>query len=186
MSDVTLEVGTQICFADHAGDFSPAAANSLEQGAPTDVEMELLNLADDAARESDKFDFGANRAARYSCMACLEWQVAAPATGTTVDFFIGFSPDVTALNGNPGYLTGSDAAYAGGPATVDEGLAQLEYIGSMILSADVEFQIAYIGTLVPRERYGILVTVNRGGQVLCDTDDIETHTVLTPIIDDVA
>lgn len=187
MSDVTLETtDAQISFANHAGDFSPNATNSLEQGTPTDIELVLLNLADDAAAESAKFDCGVNRPPRYACAACFEWQVAAPTTGERIDLFVGWSSDATAANGNPGFLSGSAAAYTGTPATLDEGLAQLDFIGSQICTADIEFQISLVGIVVPKERYGILVVVNRGGQVLCDTDDIDSHVVFTPITDDVA
>ena len=50
MSDVTLEIGTpQISFATHAS-LVAAAANVMEVGTPTEVELSLLNLADAAAR----------------------------------------------------------------------------------------------------------------------------------------
>lgn len=185
MADVTVEVGTQFSFADHAGDFAPAAANSLEQGTPTDVDLTLANIADDAARESDKFDLGANRAPRYALKAALEW-FSAPTTGETVDFYIGWSPDSTAANGNPGNLTGTDAAYTGSPATLDEGLSQLTFIGSMHVTADAVVQIGPSIVFEALERYGILVVVNRSGAALAATDDVETHVVMTSIIDDVA
>ena len=65
MSDITIEVGApQISFATHAS-LSPAAANVMELGTPTEVELSLLNLATTAAVQSDKFTLPANRAARY-------------------------------------------------------------------------------------------------------------------------
>lgn len=188
MSDITIEVGaTQISFATHAS-LVPAAANIMEVGTPSEIELSLLNLADTAAAQSAKFNLGANRAPRYNLRACLEWQVAAPTTGERVDFYIGWSDQATAANGNDGYLTGVVGAYTGTPATLAEGLAQLQFIGSQVASADIEFQISNINTepIVPLARYGSLVVVNEGGQVLCDTDVIETNVVLTPMVDDVA
>ena len=50
MANITLEIGApQISFATHAS-LSPAAANKMEVGTPTEVELSLLNLADAAAR----------------------------------------------------------------------------------------------------------------------------------------
>lgn len=186
MSDITLEVGApQISFATHAS-LSPAAANVMELGTPTEVEMSLLNLATAAAVQSDKFALPANRAPRYVLRACLEWQVAAPTTALTVEFYIGWSDSSSALVGNSGYLTGSDGAYTGTPATLAEGLAQLEFIGAQVASADIEFQISTIGMFVPLARYGSLVIRNLAGQTLCDTDVIDTNIVMTPMVDDVA
>ena len=186
MSDITLEVGTpQISFATHAS-LSPAAANVMELGTPTEVELSLLDLADAAAVQSAKFALPANRAPRYSVRACLEWQVAAPTTALTVEFYIGWSNQSGALVGNSGYLTGSDGAYTGTPGTLVEGLSQLQFIGVQVATADIEFQISEIGVIVPLERYGCLVVRNLAGQTLCDTDVIDTNIVFTPIVDDVA
>lgn len=186
MPDITLEVGTQLSFADHAGDFAPGTGTSLEQGTPTDVQLALANVADAAARQSAKFDLGANRAERYSLMAALEW-FTAPTTGERVDFYIGWSPDATAGDGNPGGLSGSDAAYDGGAnLTLAEGLAQLDYIGSFICGAFAGIQVADVGIAVPKERYGMLVVVNESNVALAATDDVECHAVLTPIRGDVA
>ena len=186
MSDITIEVGApQISFATHAS-LSPAAANVMEIGTPTEVEMSLLNLADTAAAQSDKFDLGANRAPRYLVRACLEWQVAAPTTALTIEFYVGWTDASGALVGNPGYLTGSDGAYTGTPGTLVEGLSQLDFIGVQVATADLEFQISNIGIVVPLSRYPIQVVRNLAGQVLCDTDIIETNIVWTPLVDDVA
>ena len=51
-NEILQKVGTQISFADHAGDFSPTAANDLEQGTPTNAQLALASVADDAARQS--------------------------------------------------------------------------------------------------------------------------------------
>jgi hypothetical protein len=135
--------------------------------------------------ESAIFDLGVNRAPRYACFAALEF-FAAPTTGERVDLYVGWTPDATATDANPGNLTGSDGDYTGTPATLDEGLAQLDFIGSVVCTADIEVMIQHVGTVVPKERWGILVVVNRSGAVLCGTDDIETSIVFHPMIDDVA
>ncbi len=186
MADITLEVGApQISFATHAS-LSPAAANVMEIGTPTEIEFSLLNLADTAAVQSAKFTLPAQRAPRYSVRACLEWQVAAPTTALTVEFYIGWSESSSALVGNSGFLTGSDGAYTGTPATLVEGLSQLQFIGVQVATADIEFQISTIGTFVPLARYGSLVVRNLAGQTLCDTDIVETNVVFNPLVGDVA
>lgn len=183
-NEVLLKVGTQISFADHtSGDFNPSAANDLQQGTPTEVELELASVGDDAARESDQVDLGEKRARSYSVMAAIEWSTA-PDTGEAVEFYWAASPDSTAANGNPGYVTGSEGAYSGGVATLDEGLDQLEFIGVLKCSADATTQIQHIGTFTPPERYGTLVVVNRSGQSF-DTDDIQSHVVFNPIVDEI-
>ena len=186
MSDITVEIGTpQISFATHAS-LSPAAANVMELGTPTEIEFSLLNLATTAAAQSDKFDLPANFAPRYAVRACLEWQVAAPTTALTVEFYVGWSDSSSALVGNSGYLTGSDGAYTGTPGTLVEGLSQLDFIGVQVATADVEFQISTIGIIVPQAQYGCLVVRNLAGQTLCDTDIIDTNIVFTPLVGDVA
>ncbi len=184
--DQTLKVGApQISLATHAS-LSPAAANVMELGTPTEVELSLLNLADTAAAMSALIDFGANRAPWYTMRACLEWQVAAPTTALPVEFWMGWSNQSGATIANDAYLSGSAAAYTGSPATLVEGLSQLDHIGNQIATADIEFQISTIGIVIPLSRYGILVVRNLAGQVLCDTDIIETNVVLDPATPNIA
>ena len=186
MGDLTLTVGTpQISFATHAS-LSPGAANVMELGTPTEVELSLLDLADTTARMSAKFDLGANRAPWYTVRACLEWQVAAPTTALTVEFRVAWSNQSGATVGNDAYVSGSDAAYTGSPATLVEGLSQTDFIGVQVATADIEFQISTIGILVPVSRYGILIVRNLAGQTLCDTDIIETNVVFDPAVPNVA
>lgn len=184
-NEVLQKVGTQISFADHAGDFAPAAANSLEQGTPTDVQLSLASVADDAARQSAKFDFGATRAAQFSLMAAMEI-AATPVAGQTIEFYLAPSPDATAANGNPGGVSGSDAAYTGYSSNLDNSLKQLLFIGAMVVTAQATgtVQIGFIGVFSPPERYGSLIVVNRSGASL-HSDDVEIHVVIGPIIDEI-
>ena len=175
----------QISFATHAT-YSPGTNNVIEIGTPTEVEMSLLDLADGAAVQSTKADLGTVRASRYVVTCCLEYQVAAPTTGTLVEFYWAASGQSGAAVGNPGYATGADGAYTGTPATLAEGIAQLKFLGELVVSADIEFQIADIGVFSPTHRYGMLIVKNETGQTICDTDIIESAVVLTPIVDDIA
>ncbi len=175
----------QISFATHAT-YAPGTNNVIEIGTPTEVEMSLLDLADGAAVQSTKADLGAVRAARYVVTPCLEYQVAAPTTGTFVEFYWAASGQSGAAVGNPGYATGADGAYTGTPATLVEGIAQLVFLGVLVVSADLEFQIADIGVFSPTHRYGSLIVKNETGQTIADTDIVECAVVLTPIVDDIA
>ncbi|KKK95730.1 hypothetical protein LCGC14_2669880, partial [marine sediment metagenome] len=160
--------------------------NVIEIGTPTEVEMSLLDLADTAAVQSTKADLGVVRARRYVVTCCLEYQVAAPTTGTLVEFYWAASGQSGAAVGNPGYATGADGAYTGTPATLAEGIDQLQFIGILVVSADIEFQIADIGEFSPAHRYGSLIVKNESGQTIADTDIVESAVVMTPIVDDIA
>lgn len=185
-TEVLQKTGTQIVFADHAGDFSPAAANDLQQGTPTTAQLSLASVADDAARESAKVDLGATRAAAYHVAAALEFASSGLTAGETVVMYWAPSPDATAANGNPGGVSGSDGAYDGYGTNLDASLRQLTRIGTFVVTADATgtVQIASVGALVPPERYGTLVVVNRSGAAL-HSDDVEMHVVLTPIVDEI-
>lgn len=181
-----VKTNGQLIFADHAGDFvGGATASSLEVATATDVQMITASVADTAARQSTKADLTALRARQFALTAAVE-MAATPVTGEPIDFYWCASNQSGAANGNPGYCSGSDSAYAGGVATLAEGLKQLIYIGSLICSADATttVQIAVIGVFSPPHRYGSLVVVNESGAAF-HSDDVETHFVLDPIIDEV-
>jgi len=181
----------QICFADHAGDFSPTAANDLristDGSNETDAELELLNVADGAARQSDQVDLGEHRAPSYACMAAIEMHVAAATDGDIIEFYWAPSMSATAATANPGGVSGSDSAYSGYSSDLDTAVKQLQYIGCMAMTDDAvdSLQIGFVGVFSPTDRYGTLVVKNECGQTICDTDDIETHVVLNPIVPEV-
>jgi hypothetical protein len=177
----------QISFANHAGDFSPTAANDLQESTPTTGELVLLNLADAAAAQSAQVDLGAKFAERYACVAAIEMQVAAATDGSTVDFYWNASASATAATGNMGAASGSAAAYTGYSADLATALRQLIYIGSMVMTDDAvdSLQIGFVGDLYTPHRYGSLIVANNTGQVICDTDDIEAHIVLNPVIPEI-
>lgn len=184
IKDAAAATPKQISFATHAT-YTPTGGNIIEIGTPTEVELSLLDVADGAAVQSTKADLGAVRASRYVVTCCIEYAVAAPTTGTLVEFYWAASGQATAANGNPGYATGVDGAYTGTPGTLAEGIAQLEFIGTFVVSADIEFQIGDCGVFSPTHRYGSLIVKNETGQKIADTDIIETAVVFTPIVDDI-
>jgi hypothetical protein len=181
-NEVLQKAGTQLSFADHAGDFSPA--NSLEQGGHTDVQFSLAALTAGEYRQSTKADLTATRALQFSVMAQIEWSVA-PTAGGTVNFWWGPTPDSAAPS--PGGLGESDADYHGygaDDASAAEAVAQLQYIGALVATADATIQTAFVGTFSAPERYGILVATNGSDQTL-NADDVEMHVVIDPIVDEI-
>lgn len=176
------EMAANIVFADHAGDFSPAAASSREFGTPTDVQLSLASVGDTAARQSAKVNLGATWAPAYAFSASLEFG-ATPTSSEVVDFYWCPSSSPTAANGNAGGVSGSDAAYTGQSSNLAVSLKQLVYIGAFITSALAtgNVQQAEIGLLVPTQRYGSLVVVNESG-VAFHSDDVECHVVAVPLV----
>lgn len=184
-NEVLKKAGTQILFADHAGDFSAAAKTDMEVGTPTDVQLSLASLADGSGRESAKVDLGATRAEAYSVMAALEF-AATPTAGEVVEFYWAPSPISTAANGNPMQIDGADAAAPSGIGTLAELVDVCQFIGNFVNTNDAtgNVQVGFVGTLVPTERYGILIVKNESGAAL-HSDDVEMHVAFTPIVSEI-
>jgi hypothetical protein len=185
MTDFLQKTGApQICFADHANDFAPATGNSLEQGTPTDVEMQMASVTDGAACQSDQVDLGASRPQKFDVSACLEF-AATPNAGDIVELYWAPSPDGTAANGNPGGVSGSKGAYTGDSSNLAAAVKQLQYIGPFIcteVATSEDVQIANVGVLKPKHRYGTLVMKDESGANM-HSDDVEMHIVFDPIVD---
>lgn len=175
-------VYNQILFANHAGDFPATggpttAANNLTLANVTDVEMDFDNIAASGGGiQSAKFDFGDVRSSKYVLDGCIEFETA-PTDNLTVDFWIGFSNDSAASEGNPGGLSGSASSYT----ETDGTLGQLRRIGRLVTRNNV-ICIGHIGIIIPYSRYGILVAVNNANQAGRSTATAmdETHIVATP------
>lgn len=179
----------QICFADFdggAGAFpGTLGSDELREGTDTEVDLELLNLADTAAAQSDKADLGAHFAERYACVAAIEMQIAAATAGAVVEFYWNASASATAATGNMGGTSGTAGAFTGYDGTdLAQAVQQLIYIGSMVMSDEAvdSLQIGYVGDLYPPHRYGSLVVKNECGATICDTLDDKAHIVLNPIV----
>lgn len=175
----------QICFADHGGDFGPAAANSLEFGTPTDVQLSLASVGDTAARQSAKVDLGTERAQIYKVRAALEF-AATPGLGDVVELYWAPSSSSSATYGNAAGISGSDAAYTGQASNLAISVKQLDSIGVFVCSAQPTstVQIAEIGLFQPSERYGSLVVKNESAAAF-HSDDVECHVVFDPIVPEV-
>lgn len=184
-NEVLKKVGTQLIFADHAADFTGGTAKNSLEVAGTDVQLDLTTLGSAAARESAKFDFGATRAAFFSCMAAIESDATGFTTGQTIDFYLASSPISAAANGNPGQIDGADAAAPSGYGTLAELLLQCLFIGPLVVENTAStVQVGHVGVFSPPERYGILIVVNNGGQAFLNNAN-EHHVIFDPIVDEV-
>lgn len=176
----------QIVFADHAGDFSPTAANDLrittDGSQELDVQLSLVGVANTEARQSAKFDFGAHWAPAYRVRAAFE-MAATPTAGLAIELFLAGSHHATAAIGNPANLTGSDADYVGYSANLADSVKQLGLPRLFICTVQITtvVQVAICGIFFPKNRYGILVVKDESGAAF-HSDDVECHVVLDPIL----
>jgi hypothetical protein len=181
MTDILIGNGTPIILADST-DYNPTSGVSL-LGTRTH-QLDLTSVAAAAYRQSAKFDFGATRARNWYCRAAFE-PTSAPTAGTAVEVFIGFSDNSSATVGNPGNLSGSDAAYTGyGAAATDanECIGQLMYLGNVVVSADADIMVGEVGAFTPQMRYGIIV-VRNGMNVAMIGDAVEMSVQLWPVVE---
>lgn len=173
-----LTVGTAIVLADTT-DHAPATANNL--GTRTD-QIDLTSVANAAARQSAKVDFGANRAPLYN-LACAFELAATPTAGNVINIYLAPSNSGTASTGNPGGVSGSDAAYSGYSSNLAASLKQLMFLGSFICTAQatgtVQLQTS-VATFTPPERYGTIVVENQSGAAF-HSDMVESSIVLAPV-----
>ena len=176
-NEILQKVGTWLVLAD-ATDFDNNPAADTDQ-------IDLTSLADGAARQSAKIDFTALRAAAFNVACSFEVDVA-PVSGTTIDIYFAPSISATAGNENPGGIVGADGAYTGtaGDSLADS-LKQLDFIGSVICSADADPVMQNQSfTYSPHARYGTLVVFNQSGQAFV-ADAAQMYVIFEPIIDEV-
>lgn len=177
--NLLVQSGTAIVFAD-ATDHAPGATAANNLGART-AQIDLTSLADAAARQSDKVDLGATRAEVYEVMAAFEI-AATPTAGDVIELYWAPSPSGTAGQGNPGNITGADAAYAGYSANLAASVKQLQFIGDFVCTAQATgtIQVGYVGAFRPKHRYGSLVVKNESGAAL-HSDAVEASILLSPL-----
>lgn len=126
--------------------------------------LTLTSLANGAARQGDKIDFGASRARRWRVVLKSE-HAATPTARAVSELFMGWSSSGTAGTDNPGGLGGADAAYTGQSSNLEDSLQQLSRCGDFVASAlaTANVQVAELGIIEPPMRYGCPVLVNRTG-----------------------
>ena len=178
-----LSVGTAIILADET-DHAPATAYNL--GTRTH-QIDCTDLAAAAARQSAKIDFGATWDTEMVLASCVEWATTPEvAAGETLDFYMGWSHSATATTGNPANLTGSDAAYTGMTGgTLANSLKALEFLGSHVMdnviNTDMPQVDTNVATFTPKDRYGILVVMNKAASAALHSDMVETSFRITPL-----
>lgn len=186
-NEILLKLKTQIRFF-VTGSFSPAdPATNWTIGTPTDVVLTLSGVATAAGRQSNKVDLGATRAPEYEVLGCVDFTGETPTVGAVVEYFWAPSTSGTAADGNIAGNSGVDGAApdgALGSITLDEFLKQCQYIGSLVVHDGAVVQNGFVGRFSPSSRYGQLVVVNRSGDVF-ETDDVEMHQVMNPIVPEV-
>lgn len=179
----------QIVFADHAGDFSPAAANDLRKttdgSMELDVQLSLASVANGGFRQSAKFDFGENWAQEYQARGAFEI-AATPTAGRTVNAFLAYSHSATAGTGNSGNASGSDAAYTGYSSNGAASVLQLHQISAFVVTAQATSTVQVIEgwRFTPIGRYACLVVHDDTAAAL-HSDDVEMHIVLNPVVTEV-
>jgi hypothetical protein len=175
-----LAVGTAFILG-ASGTHSPGATAKNNLGAITD-EIALASVANDAARQGDKFNFGADRSALFAVSAAIEF-AATPTAGKTVEFWLAYSNSATAGQGNPANVGGTDSAYTGYNSNVDESKVQMERIGILVVTADITPTIQVgtgIGFFIPKFQYATLVVVNKSGAAF-HSDNVEMSVALEPV-----
>lgn len=171
----------QLCFADHAGDFLPSAANDLRTSTPTTVQMALASLASGSYYQSAEFDLGADFAEAYAIRCAFEL-ASAPTAGALITLYAGFW-HATGV-GEPAGMSGIAGPYTGYASNAADSVKQLVLVGSFVCTAQATATVQVgeaHGMMYPRARYGALVLLNGSG-IGFHADDVESHIVATPII----
>ena len=180
----------QWILADHAGDFSPTAANDLEQGSQVNVQGSLASVADSAYRQYAKMDFSVDGSLNElvtlcSVIAALEF-AATPTADKVVYLYMAWSPDSEPANGNPGGASGSDAAYAGYSSNADSAIKQTDLVATFVVTVQITTTVQIIdgGEFVPKERWGCPIFRNESAASM-HSDDVESHISINGFVDEV-
>lgn len=160
---------------------APTYSGDLEN---VDYALDTNNLT--LARESNKADMDtggvANRFPKEFAITVIIEYTGPPNPGESTDLYWAPSVSGTAATANPGGVTGSDGAYSGtAGSTLDESLKELQFLGSLVATADgspVIQQQTFKATLPTQ--YGTLVIDNNTSTTLKDLSQ-ETVIIFTPI-----
>lgn len=177
-NEILEKNGTAIVFANSA-DFGGSPIARTHQ-------INMTSLGAGAARQGDKVDLGATRAARYDVVLRPEFDVAPTSPGKQVSVWWAPSPHATAGTANPGGVSGSDSAYTGtsGDSLADS-ILQLQYIGALQCTSDVAPTVQQQAfTFFPECRYGTPVVWNEADQAF-EGDGVEMSLIFIPVIDEV-
>ena len=115
------------------------------------------SVAAGSAGQTAAVDFGTPRAATWLVELSAQMS-AAPVAGTVIDVYVGYSS--LSSSGFPGGLASASSAYA------YAGYGQLEYVGSLVLTAVSTAEKGQIGVILPKLQYGCVVLKNGSAQTL--------------------
>lgn len=147
-------------------------------------QIDLTSIATVSARQSDKIDLGAVRAAIFAVKFAVQF-IVAPLSGAIVSVWWAPSSHATPATANPGGVVGADGAYSGtGGDSLADSILQCDLVGNLICTSDIQPAIQYETFMYsPPHRYGTILVYNETLQAF-DTDAIEMGVALTPIIDE--
>ncbi len=152
---------------------------------PDTDQMDMTSLANAGARQSDKFDFGAEWADLYDVHCEFEIDVA-PVSGAVVSVYLAPSDEAAAALGNPGGIVGADGPYTGtGGDSLADSLLTMDFIGDVICTSDTD-PVMHSKTLAfsPVARYATIVVYNQSGQAF--VADADHHYIrFTPVVPEV-
>ena len=184
--DLTLAMGTPVCWADSTDHVSTAS------GITRTHQIDLTSLATTDAWQGEKADLGATRAPGYAVKVCIEMDVA-PVAGAPIEFYWVSSYSGTAGTGNDGGAesAGADSDWDGIPG--GDAASRLEYKQHLILigvlAAGADADIPMVKTIntyfVPPTRYGFPIVYNGTAQAF-QGDAVEMYIALIPITENVA
>ncbi len=149
-------------------------------------QIDLTDVAAGAAEEGAKADLGSEFARQHLVYVGIEFDVA-PTAGDLVELWWAGSPHATAANANPGGTDGVGGTYTGtaGDGDADLSKLQLQYLGSLIATADAATVVQYQTMptfFVPKLRFGMPVVVNSADQAF-EGDAVEMLFALIPYTD---
>ena len=137
--------------------------------------ISLNGLTDTSARQGDKADLGATRAADFAMVVVMDVNVA-PTAGEPIQIYWAASPSAT--GDNPAGTGDSDAAFS----TPGEYAFQLMHIGTIYCANTTDDQ-RQVFRFSPPLRYGMPVVWNNSGQTLASAGNSEI--IIYPITDEV-
>lgn len=181
-----IVIGTPIILGNAAAHNGSVAANN-NLGNVTD-EIDVKDLAVGAARQSAKFDFGANFDVEYNFGAVIEWEASPEvAAGDSLQFYLAYSNSATPAVANPAAVAGVDSAYSGYAAgSLLASLKQLADIGVMnmdnVITTDQTQIDTNIWTFTPRMRYATFVTFSPSTNTAAlHSDMVEMSFIFQPL-----
>jgi hypothetical protein len=161
-------------------DLVPATRITLGSNTDTGL-LTMKNIANGNYQQSAKIDLGATLHALYNVRLKNKFG-SAPTAGNAMKLWIGFSNSATAGSDNSGNCTGADGAYTGySGGTAAQSVLQLDFVGQLLLDANVGPQDGIIGSFTPRARYAYLVWQNASGQTTTNVD--ADHQVMIDPVD---